>query len=394
MLEAANYDLASLINRLDLEATPDSKASRPVSFAVTDPTTTSVFDPTGSLRGVFQSHTNANPASNQLNATLSALNSANVNASTGTTTAGPTSFAVPPYPYSFPGPSLEDVREVDESPLKKIVNGRGTVKAKKTESVTSLRPYAVRSKTDPGVLTMLVPVPPVPTLKMELPPLPPLPRALKMDTQVQQEKDGRETIRTTSATLRQRAAPFISQTPSVISTFGSTSSPQTQTQAQSQTQATTTTTTAPAPVKYRLPSPLESSPGAMSIRSTQVDTPTKVRGHKRQASYLVPIRSVKAVVEGIERREKEMREREEVTTSSREVGSRKGSSSSSAREVKGSSSSRGSVRPEEREVKRRMMDARTRKALGFKGTMGVHDDDDDEVKQPSDGSSSVQSSSV
>ncbi|KIJ56218.1 hypothetical protein M422DRAFT_63159 [Sphaerobolus stellatus SS14] len=377
MLEAANYDLATLINRLDLEATPDSKASRPVSFAVTDPTTTSIFDPTGSLRGIFQAHTNANPASNQFNATLSALN----NASTGTTTAAPTAFAVPPYPYSFPGPSLEDVREVDESPLKKIVNGRGTIKAKKTESVTSLRPYAVRSKTDPGVPTMLFPVPPVPTLKMEapkatkmeLPPLPPLPKALKVDTQVQQEKDGRETIRTTSATLRQRAAPFISRTPSVISTFGSTSSP-----SQSQTQPTAP---APPPVKYRLPSPLESSPGAMSIHSTQVDTPTKVRSHKRQASHLVPIRSVKAVVEGIERREKEMREREEVTTSSREVGSRKGSSSSSGREVKGSSSSKGSVRPEEREVKRSMMDARTRKALGFKGTMGVHDDDD-EVEQP------------
>jgi hypothetical protein len=41
VLEAANSDLASLINRLDLEATPDSKASRPMSFAITDPTTSS-----------------------------------------------------------------------------------------------------------------------------------------------------------------------------------------------------------------------------------------------------------------------------------------------------------------------------------------------------------------
>ena len=282
---------------------------------------------------------------------------------------------------------------VDDSPLKAKIQKAGNGKGMMSESLTSLRPYANRVEVKDA--------PPVPPVKKESTGMkmgqPIMPWAEVMAQQDREDRERAEkvkaaanakvkarqekalppsqpqlqpsspqdpSIRTASTTLRARAAPFM-RTPSVLSAFGSSN-------VKTSPSPSSPTSNAPPPVQYRLPA-LESSPSIVSFRSTTSnDTPTKAiaatkgRGHARQTSHLVPLKSVKKVVEGIEARNKEVE---------KEMG-RKSSSESGSGSRKGS---RGHLKSSKGSAKK--LDAKVRKELGFKGTLGVHDQEEQEFDE-------------
>ena len=360
VLEAANSDLASLINRLDLQATPDSKASRPVSFAPTDPTVSSRFtlgepespsttrggggddSPLKKTSGARASITSLRPYSQSRGKTEAGMG----NFHTGSSGITVGRAAVPPMPPIIGQPIM---------PWSSLVPKQAKEKESLPQKPSSLSlqarqnrfALAVAQGGDDAVPALQPLRPPKP----QRPP-PPAVAELRLSTSSTESQ-----IRTSSPELRARAAPFI-RTPSVSSTFGSS---------QVAGKAIATATPSPndpaspssrtfggaGPARYALPSVQSGSlsPGSVTTAGTPTPSPRPhQQGHIRRSSSLVPF--VKRAVEHIE-----------------------------ARSARDQDTPRSGSRPPSAEL-----DAGARRELGFRGTMGGGSAEAETLKEEDEGS--------
>ena len=402
VLEAANSDLASLINRLDLEATPDSKASRPVSFAVTDPTTSTrltVGEPESPARGgaddsplkkltgagarTQASVTSLRPYSYlqgqgggdgaRIKALAPSSDGTSMRASGNNNVIVGRAEIPPVPPLIVAGKSLGQPIVPWSSLVPKDQDHAPTRDASKDTSAQPAFPTLVRKgrlelKTDVGA--------------EEVQPLrPPKHRGQRAGETVKNTPPVGATgaaaprIRTSSSEIRARAAPFM-RTPSVISTFGPSVSNAGPTHTPSTHDAIVPSShtfggSRPAPGRYTLPSLASGSSSPRSVMTAGTETPTpspqpqrggRGRGHVRRGSSLVPF--VKRAVQSIEARtaiEMEEQQRLEERVKRRSGGGGVG--------VGNNVGTIGATAQNEG------MDAEARRELGFKGTMGVADGD-------------------
>ena len=406
VLEAANSDLASLINRLDLEATPDSKASHPMSSAITDPTASTrltLGDPDSparggvddsplkkagararasvtSLRPYSSAQSGSRGKSSGNNVTLREIGSSNkVIVSRA---------AIPPVPPLLGRPIMPwaDLlpKEKDEARAREPSKNTG---AEVKSTFPALRRQG-RFKMDVNVISPV----------MEQDSVQPL-RPPKYQHQHIGEASANggappaaaraPRIRTSSSELRARAAPFM-RTSSVSSTFGSslvTLNKTTHTHTPSSHNAATPSShtfgsSRPGPTRYALPSVGFGSSSPRSVTTAGNDTPTpsprpqrgvEAKGHVRQGSSLVPF--VKRVVQSIEAKEAleiEQQQRSEVRLKKRSVSA--AATGNTVATADGPSEG---------------LDAEARRELGFKGTMGVAEDDTAEPFNEEDGESDI-----
>ncbi|KAF8580290.1 hypothetical protein K439DRAFT_1637168 [Ramaria rubella] len=361
-LEAANSDLASLINRLDLEATPDSKASRPVSFAITDPTTSSrmtLGEPESPVRwrgGFDDSPLKKKIASTSITSLRPYAHAQPRDKSSGPSEGAATlrgssvltvgRAAIPPVPSLVGRPIM---------PWSSLASNCGLQDAVKPLNVKPQVPTVRQNRfsQDVNVGSPLIEEDSVSVLHALRPPKYPHQRPPAPATSATAPR-----IRTSSSDLRARAAPFM-RTPSVSSTFGSslvtlaTKTPGTDNDPVAPSSHTFGGTRPVA--RYTLPAVVSGSSSPRSVMTAGNDTPTPSpkpqQGHTRKGSKLVPF--VKSVVESFEARTAQEQE------SRRDLRPKRRSTVTT---------STSSARNDE-------LDADARRELGFKGTMGVTDEE-------------------
>ena len=400
VLEAANSDLASLINRLDLEATPDSKASRPVSFAITDPPASTRFilgesenpapggvddSPLKKMTGSRASITSLRPysftksgsrgKSSREVATLRGIGSASniSNIIVGHAVVPP----IPPIPPLLGQPIMSRAKFMPSEDEGQAREPSKTTKAGVKSGFPMLRRQG-RFDKDVDVGSPLVEEDSIQLQHRRLGETRARVDANANAPPAASAAAGAPRIRTSSSDLMARAAPFM-RTPSVSSTFGSslvfrnksahahTSSPRDAVASSSRTSGTSRS----GPTRYALPSLSTASTSPRSVITAGTDTPTpsprvergcEVKGHTKRGSSLVPF--VKTVVQTIEAREAFEMEQQQRLEDKLKRRSRTSTSDGST--------PRTATRKEG-------LDADARRELGFKGTMGVTDDD---IAQP------------